>query len=102
MLRLRARGPQSVPASDGEASEHNDALQCLLMANLKLQEYDQDRTNFLARAVHDFRAPLMAANGYCSILLQQTVGPLTDSQTELGKRMHRSLKKLTRITSAMF
>ncbi len=85
-----------------EQADTKDALQCLLMANLKLQEYDQDRTNFLARAVHDFRAPLMAANGYCSILLQQIVGPLTDSQIELVKRMHRSLKKLTRMASAMF
>jgi signal transduction histidine kinase len=84
------------------APETDDALQCLLMANLKLQEYDQDRTNFLARAVHDFRAPLMAANGYCSILLQQTLGPLAESQTELVKRMHRSLKKLSRMASAMF
>jgi signal transduction histidine kinase len=38
-------------------------LQCLIQANLKLQEYDQDRTNFLTRAVHDFRAPLTAVSG---------------------------------------
>ena len=100
LRRFQATNYHSVPAA--VVSETDDALQCLLMANLKLQEYDQDRTNFLARAVHDFRAPLMATNGYCSILLQQTVGPLTDSQTELVKRMHRSLKKLTRMVSAMF
>jgi signal transduction histidine kinase len=99
---LRFRSGNSPSHSDLSPRETDDALQCLLMANLKLQEYDQDRTNFLARAVHDVRAPLMAANGYCSILLQQTVGPLTDSQIELVKRMHRSLKKLTRMTSAMF
>jgi len=101
-LRSRVRGSQSVPELAGATSEANDALQCLLMANLKLQEYDQDRTNFLARALHDFRAPLMAANGYCSILLQQTIGPLTDNQIDLVERMHRSLKKLTRMASAMF
>jgi signal transduction histidine kinase len=101
-LRSRVGDSQSVPDSAGVTSETNDTLQCLLMANLKLQEYDQDRTNFLARALHDFRAPLMAANGYCSILLQQTVGPLTDSQIDLAKRMHRSLKKLTRMALAMF
>ena len=37
-------------------ADRDEILQCLLHANLKLQEYDQDRTNFLARAVHDFRA----------------------------------------------
>jgi signal transduction histidine kinase len=84
------------------STQDNDTLQCLLMANLKLQEYDQDRTNFFARAVHDFRAPLMAANGYCSILSQQTLGPLTDRQMDVLKRMDRSLRKLTRMASAMF
>jgi signal transduction histidine kinase len=102
LVRSRARISQSVTDSGGVAPEANDALQCLLMANLKLQEYDQDRNNFLARALHDFRAPLMAASGYSSILLQQKVGPLTDSQIDLVKRMHRSLMKLTRMASAMF
>lgn len=102
LIRSRVRDSRSVPDSAGVTSETNDALQCLLMANLKLQEYDQDRTNFLARALHDFRAPLMASNGYCSILLQQTLGPLTESQIDLVKRMHRSLTKLTRMASAMF
>ena len=78
-----------------------NALQCLLMANLKLQEYDQDRTNFIARAVHDFRAPLMAASGYCSILLQQTMGQLNPGQLDLIQRMQRSLRKLTRMSSGM-
>jgi signal transduction histidine kinase len=92
----------SIPVGASAVTESNDILQCLLMANLKLQEYDQDRNNFLARALHDFRAPLMAANGYCSILLQQTIGPLNEDQTDLVKRMHRSLKKLTRMAAAMF
>jgi signal transduction histidine kinase len=102
LVRSRARTSQSVTDSGCVAPEANDALQYLLMANLKLQEYDQDRNNFLARALHDFRAPLMAASGYSSILVQQKVGPLTDSQIDLVKRMNRSLMKLTRMASAMF
>jgi len=102
LLRSRTRMSSFIPDSADVTSQPNDALQALLMANLKLQEYDQDRNNFLARALHDFRAPLMAANGYCSILLQQTLGPLTDNQIDLLQRMHRSLKKLTRMGSAMF
>ena len=38
-------------------ADRDELLQCLMQANLKLQEYDHDRTNFLARAIHDFRAP---------------------------------------------
>jgi signal transduction histidine kinase len=82
-------------------SQAKDVLQCLLMANLKLQEYDQDRTNFLARAVHDFRAPLMAASGYCSILLEKTMGPLSHNQADLVRRIQHSVEKLTRMAAGM-
>jgi hypothetical protein len=41
----------------GSLRHDRDAiLDCLLATTLRLQEYDQDRMNFLARAVHDFRA----------------------------------------------
>lgn len=79
-----------------------DLLQYTLQANLKLQEYDQDRTNFLARAVHDFRAPLTALHGYCGLLLQQQLGPVNPAQTELLQRMQHSVKRLSRMAAAMF
>jgi signal transduction histidine kinase len=82
-------------------SHATDVLQCLLMANLKLQEYDQDRTNFLARAVHDFRAPLMAASGYCSILLEKAMGPLNGEQMDLVQRVQRAVEKVTRMSAGM-
>jgi signal transduction histidine kinase len=82
-------------------SNPKDVLQCLLMANLKLQEYDQDRTNFLARAVHDFRAPLMAASGYCSILLENAMGPLNHEQADLVHRIQRGIEKVTRMSAGM-
>jgi signal transduction histidine kinase len=82
-------------------SPAHDVLQCLLMANLKLQEYDQDRTNFLARAVHDFRAPLMAASGYCSILLEKSMGPLNHNQADVVRRIQHSVEKLTRMAAGM-
>jgi signal transduction histidine kinase len=101
----RARSRQSsgqAPGSGAPPSDRSDMLQCLLMANLKLQAYDQDRTNFLARAVHDFRAPLMAASGYCGLLLEGALGPLNADQLESLNRMQHSLRKLTRMASAMF
>ena len=77
-------------------------LQCLIQTNLKLQEYDQERTNFLARAIHDFRAPLTALCGYSGLLLGEELGPLTEDQKEVLQRMHYSAKRLSRMTSAMF
>jgi signal transduction histidine kinase len=83
-------------------ADRDEILQCLIQANLKLQEYDQDRTNFLARAVHDFRAPLTAVSGYCGLLLSEPLGPLTESQREVLRRMKNSAARLSRMASAMF
>src|SRR5579862_277196 len=81
------RQRQTLPNEQGRASssasrqsERDDLLDSVLHANLKLQEYDQSRTNFLARAVHDFRAPLTALDGYCGLLVEQRVGSLSPDQ----------------------
>lgn len=77
-------------------------LQCVIQANLQLQEYDQDRTNFLARAVHDFRAPLTAITGYCGLLLDGALGALTDDQKDVLQRMQYSTWRLSKLAVAMF
>lgn len=82
--------------------DRDEILQCLFQTNLKLQAYDHDRTNFLARAIHDFRAPLTAITGYCGLLLGEDVGSLTAEQREVIERMHRSAKKLSRMATSMF
>ena len=69
--------------------------------NLRLQEYDRDRTNFLAYAIHDFRAPLTALSGYCGLLLDGPPGSLDDTQREVLNRMHNSIQRLSRMSSAM-
>jgi signal transduction histidine kinase len=93
-------------ASSGTAkslrADRDEILQCLIQTNLKLQEYDQDRTAFLARAVHDFRAPLTALSGYCALVLDEALGPLNENQKEVLRRMQHSAKRLSRMASAMF
>jgi signal transduction histidine kinase len=79
----------------------DEMLQCLIQANLKLQEYDQARTNFLARAVHDFRAPLTAVTGYCGLLLAEPLGALNDDQKEVLRRMRHSAARLARLAGGM-
>jgi signal transduction histidine kinase len=83
-------------------ADRDEMLQCLIQTNFKLQEYDQERTNFLARAIHDFRAPLTALCGYCGLLLGEQLGPLTEDQKEVLQRMQYSAKRLSRMASAMF
>lgn len=72
-------------------------LQYVLEVNLKLQEYDQERSNFLARAIHDFRAPLTALHGYCGLLAEGKLGPVTVGQRDLLERMRYSTRRLTRL-----
>jgi two-component system phosphate regulon sensor histidine kinase PhoR len=91
-----------VSADTSLKADRDEILQCLIETNLRLQEYDQDRTTFLARAVHDFRAPLTALSGYCGLLLSEPVGPLNEPQREVLRRMQHSAKRLSRMAAAMF
>ena len=90
------------PAVECLRADRDELLQCLSEANLRLQEYDHDRTNFLARAIHDFRAPLTAISGYCGLLLGDDLGDLTPQQHEVLERMQKSAKRLSRMATAMF
>jgi signal transduction histidine kinase len=83
-------------------SDRDEMLQCLIQSNLQLQQYEQDRTNFLTRAVHDFRAPLTATSGYCGLLVSGALGPLSEEQKDVLGRMQQSIKRLSRMASAMF
>jgi signal transduction histidine kinase len=83
-------------------SERDELLQHLLQANLNLQEYDQERTRFLARALHDLRTPLMSLRGICGLLLEGNVGPLNPQQRELLQRVEHSSARLARLSTGMF
>ena len=93
---------ERILAANSLRADRDELLQCLIQTNLKLQEYDQDRTNFLARAVHDFRAPLTALSGYCGLLLSEPLGPVNENQREVLRRMQHSAKRLSRMADAMF
>jgi len=88
--------------TEGNRDNRGDLFQALLEANLRLQESDQDRTNFLARALHDLRTPLTALQGYCDMLIQQKAGPLQPDQIDLLRRMQHGIGRLARGSKAMF
>jgi signal transduction histidine kinase len=91
--------------SSSEASslraQRDELLQGLLEANLRLQEYDQQRTNYLARAVHEFRVPLTAINGFLGLLSSGELGSLNSNQVEALLRMRHGVGIMTRLTSTM-
>jgi len=100
-----ARRREEKPNADRTATlrvERDEMLQVLIQANLKLQEYDQQRNRFLARSLHDFRSPLTAIGGYCGLLLEEDVGPLTTEQTQILQRMQHSARRLSRLSDSMF
>ena len=80
-------------------SDRDALLQYVLEVNLKLQEYDQERNNFLARALHDFRVPLTALHGYCGLLGEGKAGSVTPPQQEILDSMRESTRRLTRMLS---
>jgi K+-sensing histidine kinase KdpD len=80
--------------------DRDTLLQYVLEVNLKLQQCDQDRSSFLARALHDFRAPLTALHGYCGLLAQAKVGAVTAEQQELLERMLYSTRRLIRLAES--
>ena len=90
---------RQVQETDSLRSDRDALLQYVLEVNLKLQEYDQERNNFLARALHDFRAPLTALLGYCDLLNEGKIGIVTSAQRALLERMRASAKRLTRLAS---
>jgi len=101
-LGLAAACEQRQDSTDSLRADRDEILQCLIQANLKLQEHDQDRTAFLARALHDFRAPLTALSGYCGLLLSGPLGALNEDQREVLGRMLNSTRRLSRRAAAMF
>ena len=93
---------QKSGGANAARTDRDELLQALLESNIRLQECDQDRTNFLARALHDFRTPLTALQGYCDMLIRQSAGPLEPDQIDLLQRMQHSISRLARMSKAMF
>jgi len=92
----------SLHSEDALRADRDQMLQCMIQTNSKLQQTDQGQINFLARAIRDFRAPLIALNGYCGLMQSGSLGPLTELQREVLRRMQNSAKRLSRATSALF
>lgn len=101
-LALPSRSRVSVAEFGAVRADRDELLQSLLFANVRLQEFNQQRTNFISRAVHDFRAPLTALSGFCGLLSAEQLGPLNAQQKDALQGMQRSAERLLRMSSSMF
>jgi signal transduction histidine kinase len=82
--------------------QRDDLLQSLIQTSFHVQDHDHERASFIGRAAHDFRAPATAINGYCGLLLEEHLGPLSATQKEVLQRMQASARRMLRMASAMF
>lgn len=89
------------PEIESLRAERDELLHNLLEANVRLQEYDHQRTNYLARAVHEFRVPLTAISGFVDLLASCELGNLNNNQVDALRRMRYGVGILTRLTSTM-
>jgi signal transduction histidine kinase len=80
----------------------DELLECLLHANFRLQQHDQDRSHFLMRAIHELRAPLNSLSGYCGLLVDRKLGSVSNEQIAVLERMRRSVDRLNRIVTSIF
>ncbi|MDD5152446.1 MAG: HAMP domain-containing sensor histidine kinase [Candidatus Pacebacteria bacterium] len=69
----------------------------LLRVNNKLRDLDLLKSEFLSFASHQLRSPLTAINGYASMLLEGTFGPISDEVKNSIEIMDQSSKSLIRI-----
>jgi signal transduction histidine kinase len=98
---LRLLIEQAINRCGWQEHDRQCLLQLTLESMLKLQEYDQDRRNFLARGIHDFRAPLTALKGYCGLLVDRQLGLLDPYQAEILRRMQHSINRLSKMADGM-
>ena len=88
---------QRVQQRTSELREANTELE---QAGLVAEEANLSKTRFLAAASHDLLQPMNAASLFVSILRQQQEGS-EDEQSQLVKRIDRSLKASEQLLSAL-
>jgi signal transduction histidine kinase len=101
-LHHRQQDVEARGCSNTLRSERDQLLQIVMQPDCRLQNVFQERSNFVARSTHDVRSSLTAIGGYCELLLEGTVEPLTSRQREIVERMRQSTKRLRCAADAMF
>jgi len=74
-----------------ELTQKNDEL---YVANERLKELDQKKTEFVSIASHQLRSPLTAIKGYSSMILEGSFGPIKETAKEAVHRIFESSQRL--------
>lgn len=69
----------------------------LEVANIRLRESDQAKSDFVTITSHQLRTPLTAVKGYVSMLLEGTYGPVPEKFKQPMDRVFQSSDRLVRL-----
>jgi len=67
----------------------------LAIANERLQELDQLKSDFVSNVSHELRTPLTAIKGAVDLVLREVAGPLTEKQIHYLTRVRSNTQHLT-------
>ena len=73
----------------------------LLLAYSRLQDVNQKKNNFLARATHELRTPVTVIKGYHRILLDERLGKLQPEQRKVLLESEESCSRLIKIINSL-
>ncbi len=77
--------------------EITQLAQSLEQANLRLQELDRQKTDFLSIAAHQLRTPLSILNGYIELIRDGGYGKVTKKMVEVLGNMDESNSRLVKL-----
>ena len=67
----------------------------------RLYELNQLKSNFVANVTHELRTPLTHIKGYMELLINKSLGPLSDDQDQALQVMHSSSDRLERLIEGL-
>jgi len=81
--------------------EQQEVVKSLFTTHLKLQELNQEKTNFLARTSHELLTPLTALQGYLQLLGNGKTGQVNELQSRVVKSSLESCERLLRLARSL-
>ena len=101
LTRKLARLEKYQQKEQSKTVEHQQILEDLFMAHLKMQELEQEKTKFLALTAHELGTPLTALQGYLNLLASEKCGSVTPLQLQMVNSSLQSTRRLIRLTQSL-
>lgn len=91
---------RSVKKEITRSEEMSTLASSLAKANIRLQELDRQKTDFLSIAAHQLRTPLSITNGYVELLKDGAYGAVTKEEKEIYKNIDESNGHLVKLVDS--